>query len=135
MATSLSQISNSSQPDKQLNHLLLKHSTEEILAQSICAALANTKRLRGTVYAVGKPCTSSSNLSCQKICTSKSLRVQDIKTVHSRWGCFGAYHIFHDRPTTAFPINLNVGKLGLKTQQKSCTDHQCDPNYCCCVAY
>lgn len=111
-----------------------QHSTEEILAQSTCTALGSSRGLTGAFYAVGRQC-SDSDATCDEICTSMFLCTQDKETIRHRWECYGAYHIYNNRPSTNSDGMLSTATLGLKIRSETCGDLPCGPNFCCCRAY
>ena len=90
-------------------------------------------RPHGWVYAVRRDCVSTH--SCDDICNSKYLHVQDPQTVSKSWRCVGALHVYDIRPATG---NGKPPKLGLKTLYhgyENCKHSgSCGPNYCCCRA-
>ena len=113
------------------------HSTEELLAQSVCQAYASQRNLYGRVYAVGRRCPDpwyNQLDTCTTICASPYLHVQDSQTARGTWSCINAYHIYSNRPATTSHGQQNNAKLGLKSKQEGCNTATCGPNYCCCYA-
>ena len=125
---------------EQTTHIIEKrsipvnHDEYETVAQSVCTSMAIGKRLRGWTYAVGRVCSSSTE-SCQEICSSKFLHVQDTQTAHSTWSCVGALHVYKSRPSSS-PGTKNSPSIGLKVYWSSSyhTGRNCGPNFCCCHA-
>ena len=112
-----------------------QHSTEEILAQGMCQAMAAERSLWGTVYAVGKYCNDSvQSDSCDSICGSTTLHNRDSQTANYRWECIGAFHVYNYRPATERRGRASTATLGLKSVLASCGNRACGPNFCCCIA-
>lgn len=109
------------------------HSTAEILAQSMCQASASSTGQTGRVYAVGRRCVIGGH-TCNQICASTQLRMQDVQTRHSIWSCINAYHVYKFRPATNIYGSASTAILGLKSASTGCHVNYCGPNFCCCFA-
>ena len=91
-------------------------------------------RPNGWVYAVRRECSGGAP-TCDAVCTSASLRVQDTQTAgYTTWKCIGSIHVYPDRPTTGDGV---TPKLGLKQAYYgyNVCGGDCGPNYCCCVPF
>ena len=113
----------------------VNHDEYETVAQSVCTSMAIDRRLNGWTYAVQRVCSSSTE-TCQEICSSKFLHVQDSQTVHSTWSCIGALHVYKNRPSSS-PGTKQAPSIGLKVFWWSNyhTHRSCGPNFCCCHAH
>ena len=107
----------------------VSYTTEEILAQAL---YQSSTASYGRVYAVGRHCGYTD--TCERICSSKFLHVQDSQTAHDTWSCIAAFHVYSGRPATLNNGNFNTARLGLKSKKESCTYAYCGPNFCCCIA-
>ena len=112
----------------------VNHNEYEAVAQSVCTSMAIDRNLGGWTYAVQRVCSSNTE-SCQEICISKFLHVQDSQTVHRTWSCVGALHVYKNRPSSS-PSTKNEPSIGLKVYWSSSyhMGRNCGPNYCCCHA-
>ena len=93
-----------------------------------------SRNLYGWTYAIQRVCSSSTH-TCEEICSSVFLHVQDQQTAHSTWSCLGALHVYKHRPSSS-PSTLNQPSIGLKVywDPTYCNNRDCGPNYCCCLA-
>ena len=113
------------------------HFTQEILAQAMCQSYADQTGLRRRVYAVGRNCPipwSATGDTCDSICESVYLHVQDPQTAHDTWSCIQGYHVYYHRPATTTDGQRNTARLGLKSKKEPCNNAGCGPNFCCCYA-
>ena len=110
----------------------VSYTTEEIVAQALCQSSTASS---GRVYAVGRDCRWPTHTdTCERICSSKFLHVQDAQTAHDTWSCIAAFHVYPGRPATLSNGNFNTARLGLKSKKEPCTEPSCGPNFCCCIA-
>ena len=109
------------------------HDEYETLAQSVCTNMAVSKGLNGWTYAVRRVCSGS--VTCDKMCASKFLHVQDRQTVNRSWKSLGALHVYKKQPSSNTNDNSHP-KEGLKVYWSKTyqTRTRCGPNYCCCLA-
>ena len=63
---------------QQKRHTVGDHRLEDIIAQSSCAAYMPVRQPTGWVYAVYRHCVNAP--SCDEVCSSKYLHVQDSQT-------------------------------------------------------
>ncbi len=91
-----------------------EHSTDDIMAQSICQSRAMDGGYEGRVFAVGRACASN-NPSCTDICASSQLHEQDWGGSQYTWVTIGAFYVYPNRPATN-PGNLNQTRLNLDSK-------------------
>ena len=118
------------------NNIARSQSTErsEILAQSICTALAGPNNW---VFAVERLCSTPD--SCEDICTSDKLHAQapQIRIRDSEWRAISQMHIY-DRPLSgpSTAADPHLGQMIYRHANVNFPAGNCGPNYCCCaVAY
>ena len=111
----------------------LNHDEYEAIAQSVCTSMAIDQKRGGWTFAVQRVCTYSNLETCQQLCSSKFLHVQDTQTAHRTWRCLGALHVYKGRPSSSAGT-INQPSMGFKVYWSSTyhTWKYCGPNYCCC---
>ena len=107
------------------------HTDEEILAESICQAqaIASNQIGIGWIYAVGRQCGTGD--TCDQICKSAQLHIQDTQTSDETWKCISAMHVYTGRPVTNPNGQRLTATLGLKVflYRNSCSEATCGPNF------